>query len=37
MFEEIWSSEQDLDRRLRSSEEYRIVLLVMEMASNTRR
>ena len=31
MFEEIWSSEQDLDRRLRS-EEYRTMLLVMEMA-----
>jgi quinol monooxygenase YgiN len=31
MYEEMWSSEQDLDRRLRS-EEYRTLLLVMEMA-----
>jgi quinol monooxygenase YgiN len=31
MYEEKWSSEQDLDRRLRS-EEYRTLLLVMEMA-----
>jgi quinol monooxygenase YgiN len=31
MFEEMWRSEEDLERHL-SSEEYRNVLLVMEMA-----
>ena len=31
VFEEIWRSEEDLERHLRS-EEYRNVLLVMEMA-----
>jgi quinol monooxygenase YgiN len=31
MFEEMWRSEEDLERHLRS-EEYRNVLLVMEMA-----
>ncbi len=31
MFEEMWRSEEDLDRHLRSK-EYRNVLLVMEMA-----
>jgi quinol monooxygenase YgiN len=31
MFEEVWRSEEDLERHLRS-EEYRDLLLVMEMA-----
>jgi quinol monooxygenase YgiN len=31
MYEEMWRSEEDLERRLRS-EEYRTMLLVMEMA-----
>lgn len=31
LFEEMWSTQQDLDRHLRS-EEYRNVLLVIEMA-----
>jgi quinol monooxygenase YgiN len=31
MFEEVWRSEEDLERHLRS-EEYRNLLLVMEMA-----
>jgi quinol monooxygenase YgiN len=31
VYEEMWGSEEDLDRRLRSA-EYRTMLLVMEMA-----